>query len=83
MLLAVALWPRGVGLDWMDSPPSILAGIVGFCMLAGAMVAIPSQIAQSRGHPNAAAISMCSIVGVVFLPAWFVALVWAYTSPRA
>ena len=84
VLLAVGvLMPRPFGVAPIEHGPTLLFGLGGFSLLAGAMAAIPSQIAQARGHRNTSAISACSIVGVVFFPAWIVALVWAYTSPRA
>lgn len=83
LLTTGALLPRPFGVAPIEYGPTVVCLVLGFLMLAGAMASIPSQIAQTRGHRNLSAISLCSIVGVVFFPAWIVALVWAYTAPRA
>lgn len=83
LFLSGVFMPRPWGIAPIEHKPTMVCLFLGFLMLAGAMVAIPSQIAQSRGHRNLSAISMCSIVGVFFFPAWIIALVWAYTTPRA
>ena len=83
MLLSAIFWPRKFGLDWIEHAPTVLLGFGGFALLIAAMAGLPSQIAKSRGHPSADAIGMCSIVGVVFFPIWLVALLWAYSNPRA
>jgi hypothetical protein len=43
---------------------------------------LPGRIASDRGHPHAAAISVCGWLGLLVLVLWPVALVWAYVTPR-
>lgn len=56
----------------------VIAGIWAVYSLGG----LPGRIARSRGHPQAAAISVCGWLGLITFVLWPVALVWAYTSPR-
>ena len=42
---------------------------------------LPGQIAQKRGHPQADAIHICSLLGLVIFPFWMFALLWAYVKP--
>jgi hypothetical protein len=45
---------------------------------------LPGNIAREAGHPQTEAIVVLSWVGLVTLGvAWFVALVWAKTKPKA
>ena len=44
--------------------------------------ALPGEIARERGSPQASAIAMCGWLGLIFLPLWPVALIWAYLTPR-
>lgn len=44
------------------------------------LVVGPYTVAKRRGHPNAQAIQVCSLVGLLFWPALAVAWVWAYTG---
>jgi DNA-directed RNA polymerase subunit M/transcription elongation factor TFIIS len=66
---------------------------VRFCLLFGlsvsyvisiwAFTGLPGAIARNRGHPSATAINVCAWVGIVTLGVfWWVALIWAYTSPK-
>jgi hypothetical protein len=43
---------------------------------------LPGRIAAERGHPQAAAISVCGWLGLLVFVLWPIALVWAYTSPK-
>lgn len=62
---------------------SLFLVLGGIALVIASLVGIPSQIAQSRGHPNTAAIGVCAIVGVFFFPLWLIALVWAFTATPA
>lgn len=42
---------------------------------------LPGKIARRRGHPQAEAIRICSLLGLIVFPFWMVALLWAYTRP--
>jgi hypothetical protein len=40
----------------------------------------PGQIAVQRNHPQAKAIEVCSLLGLIVFPLWMAALVWAYAG---
>lgn len=42
---------------------------------------LPGIIAEKRKHPQTDAIKAASILGLILLPLWFFALIWAYTKP--
>ncbi|TYK64636.1 DUF3302 domain-containing protein [Colwellia echini] len=42
---------------------------------------LPSKVAIKRGHPQADAIMVCSLLGLLIFPFWMFALLWAYTKP--
>ena len=42
---------------------------------------LPGETAHARGHPQASAITVCGWLGLLFLPLWPIALVWAYMTP--
>lgn len=42
---------------------------------------LPGKIAEERGHPQAEAIKICSLLGLLIFPFWMIALLWAYTKP--
>ena len=42
---------------------------------------LPGEIARRRGHPQADAIRICSLLGLIIFPFWMFALLWAYTVP--
>lgn len=42
---------------------------------------LPGETAHARGHPQAAAITVCGWLGLLVLPLWPLALVWAYSTP--
>ena len=42
---------------------------------------LPGETAHARGHPQASAITVCGWLGLLFLPLWPIALVWAYLIP--
>ena len=42
---------------------------------------LPGDIALKRGHPQAEAIRICSLLGLLIFPFWMFALLWAYMRP--
>ena len=42
---------------------------------------LPGDIALKRGHPQAEAIRICSLLGLIIFPFWMFALLWAYMRP--
>jgi len=42
---------------------------------------LPGKIARKRGHPQAEAIHICSLLGLIIFPFWMAALLWAYIVP--
>jgi hypothetical protein len=42
---------------------------------------LPGEIAKKKGHPQAEAIRICSLLGLIVFPFWMFALVWAYVRP--
>jgi hypothetical protein len=40
----------------------------------------PAKIARQRGHPQAKAIEVCSLLGLIVFPLWMAALIWAYAG---
>ena len=42
---------------------------------------LPGKIARKRSHPQAEAIHICSLLGLVIFPFWMAALLWAYIVP--
>ena len=42
---------------------------------------LPGKIARKRGHPQAEAIHICSLLGVIILPFWMAGLLWAFIVP--
>jgi uncharacterized BrkB/YihY/UPF0761 family membrane protein len=42
---------------------------------------LPGNIAKKRKHPQADAIQVSSLLGLLILPLWFLAFIWAYTKP--
>jgi hypothetical protein len=62
------------------------AGLIVFCVIVIVVGIIklhelPGKIAQDRGHPQAEAIKICSLLGLLIFPFWMIALLWAYTKP--
>ena len=41
---------------------------------------LPGNIAAQRSHPQATAIEVCSLLGLLIFPLWMFALVWAYAG---
>jgi hypothetical protein len=77
----------------MEGPAMILNILALFVMLVLIVVILvlaawigraPGKIARQRNHPQAEAISVCGWIGLITLgPPWIVAMVWAFTKPRA
>ena len=42
---------------------------------------LPKEIALKRGHPQAEAIGVCALLGLLVFPFWMIALLWAYMRP--
>ncbi|NEW97138.1 DUF3302 domain-containing protein [Rhodopseudomonas sp. BR0G17] len=42
---------------------------------------LPGEIAQGRGHPQVAAITVCGWLGLLLPPLWPIALIWAFLIP--
>ena len=42
---------------------------------------LPGEIAARRKHPQAEAIRICSLLGLIVFPFWMFALLWAYMKP--
>lgn len=42
---------------------------------------LPGEIAVCRKHPQADAIRICSLMGLIIFPFWMMALLWAYMRP--
>lgn len=40
----------------------------------------PGKIAKARNHPQAEAIEVTSLLGLLIFPLWMAALVWAYSG---
>lgn len=40
----------------------------------------PGKIAKERNHPQAEAIEVTSLLGLIMFPLWMAALVWAYSG---
>jgi uncharacterized membrane protein YidH (DUF202 family) len=68
----------------------IYKGIAIFILLFSIVVIIvgiikvhelPGIIAKKRSHPQKDAIHVTSLLGLLILPLWFIALIWAYTKP--
>jgi hypothetical protein len=56
---------------------SVIVIVVGIIKLHE----LPGNIAEDRGHPQAEAIRICSLLGLLVFPFWMIALLWAYTKP--
>lgn len=42
---------------------------------------MPGKIAEQRGNPQAKAIEITSLLGLLAFPLWMAALVWSYLKP--
>ncbi|MEA3278005.1 MAG: DUF3302 domain-containing protein [Pseudomonadota bacterium] len=72
-----------------DNPQALLAvslGLILFCLIIIALFIIfvhtmPGKIAKKRGNPQAEAIEILSLLGLLIFPLWMAALVWSYMRP--
>lgn len=72
-----------------DNPQALLAvslGLILICLIVIALFIIfvhtmPGKIAKKRGNPQARAIEILSLLGLLIFPLWMAALVWAYIRP--
>ena len=56
---------------------SVVVIVVGIIKVHG----LPGDIAKRKGHPQAEAIRICSLLGLIVFPFWMFALLWAYIKP--
>lgn len=72
-----------------DNPQALLAislGLIFFSVIVIILFIIfvhtmPGKIARKRGNPQAEAIEILSLLGLLIFPLWMAALVWAYMRP--
>jgi Na+/H+ antiporter NhaD/arsenite permease-like protein len=72
-----------------DNPQALMAvsiGLILFCIIVIVLFIIfvhtmPGKIARKRGNPQAEAIEILSLLGLLMFPLWMAALVWAYLRP--
>jgi len=50
-------------------------------VIAVTLGSLPGKIAEKRGHPQAAAITVAGWLGLVTGVLWLVALIWAFLKP--
>ena len=72
-----------------DNPQALLAVSMGLILFSVIIIALfivmvhtmPGKIAVKRGNPQAKAIEVLSLLGLLIFPLWMVALVWSYMRP--
>lgn len=72
-----------------DNPQALLAvslGLILFCIIVIVLFIVfvhtmPGKIARKRGNPQAEAIEILSLLGLLIFPLWMAALVWSYMRP--
>jgi hypothetical protein len=72
-------------LDWLFNGMALTFLFVLLAIFVGTYVwlgSLPGSVAAGRGHPHADAVTVCGWLGLLFLPLWPIALVWAFVSPR-
>jgi hypothetical protein len=67
---------------------AVSLGLILFCVIVIILFIIfvhtmPGKIARKRGNPQAEAIEILSLLGLLIFPLWMAALVWAYLRPFA
>ena len=73
----------------VDNPNALMAislGLILCCVIIIILFIIfvhtmPGKIAKRRGNPQAEAIDILSLLGLLIFPLWMAALVWAYIRP--
>jgi hypothetical protein len=58
----------------------LLASVIAIVILLGSL---PGHIARNRHHPHTTAVTIAGWVGLVFVPLWPLALIWAYLDVPA
>ena len=74
-----------------DNPEALMAvslGLILMCIIVIVLFIIfvhtmPGKIARKRGNPQAEAIEILSLLGLLIFPLWMAALVWSYVRPFA
>lgn len=74
-----------------DNPEALMAVSVGLILICVIVIVLfiifvhtmPGKIAKKRGNPQAGAIEILSLLGLLMFPLWMAALVWAYVRPFA
>jgi len=56
----------------------ILFSVIIIVLAIVFMHTMPGKIAHSKNHPQAEAIEIMSLLGLLVFPLWMVALIWAY-----
>ena len=72
-----------------DNPQALMAislGLILSCVIIITLFIVyvhtmPGKIARKRGNPQAEAIEILSLLGLLMFPRWMAALVWAYMRP--
>ena len=72
-----------------DNPQALMAvsfGLILSCVIIITLFIVyvhtmPGKIARKRGNPQAEAIEILSLLGLLIFPLWMAALVWAYMRP--
>jgi Na+/H+ antiporter NhaD/arsenite permease-like protein len=72
-----------------DNPQALMAvslGLISVCVIVIVLFIIfvhtmPGRIAKKRDNPQAEAIEILSLLGLLIFPLWMAALVWAYVRP--
>ena len=72
-----------------DNPQALMAislGLILSCVIIITLFIVyvhtmPGKIARKRGNPQAEAIEILSLLGLLMFPLWMAALVWAYMRP--
>ena len=73
----------------VDNPNVLMAislGLILSCVIIIILFIIfvhtmPGKIARRRGNPQAEAIDILSLLGLLIFPLWMAALVWSYIRP--
>jgi len=74
-----------------DNPQALMAvslGLILCCVIVVILFIVlvhtmPGKIARKRNNPQAEAIEILSLLGLLIFPLWMAALVWAYVRPFA
>lgn len=72
-----------------DNPEMLMAvslGLILCCIIVIVLFIVfvhtmPGKIARKRGNPQAEAIEILSLLGLLIFPLWMAALVWAFMRP--